>query len=89
MRTVTRRAFLVSGAMLAVPFATHAQPAGKVYRLGYLTPTAPETFGATVFRQALRDLGWVEGRNLLIDYRSADGKFDRLHPDCLCVCPMQ
>jgi putative ABC transport system substrate-binding protein len=64
--------------MLATPFAAHAQPARRVYRLGYLTPTAPETFGVAVFRQALGDLGWVEGRNLLIDYRSADGKFERL-----------
>jgi putative ABC transport system substrate-binding protein len=55
-----------------------AQPAEKVARIGYLTSHSPDTFRVQAFRQALRDLGWIEGRNLIIDYRSADGKFDRL-----------
>jgi len=55
-----------------------AQPAEKVARIGYLTSHSPETFRVQAFRQGLRDLGWVEGRNLIIDYRSADGKVDRL-----------
>jgi putative ABC transport system substrate-binding protein len=55
-----------------------AQPADKVARIGYLTPHSPDMFRVQAFRQGLRDLGWVEGRNLIIDYRSADGKFDRL-----------
>jgi putative ABC transport system substrate-binding protein len=55
-----------------------AQPAEKVARIGYLTSHSPDTFRVQAFRQGMRDLGWVEGRNLIIDYRSADGKVDRL-----------
>jgi putative ABC transport system substrate-binding protein len=65
-------------ALLATPLPGAAQQAAKVYRLGYLSSNPPETFRIDVFRRALHDLGWVEGRNLVIDYRSADGKFDRL-----------
>src|SRR5262245_47515119 len=74
-----RRRFLALAAgSLAMPLAAEAQQAGKVYRLGYISSNPPETFRIDVFRQALRNLGWVEGRNLVIDYRSADGKIDRL-----------
>jgi putative tryptophan/tyrosine transport system substrate-binding protein len=55
-----------------------AQPAEKIARIGYLTSHSPDTFRVQAFRQGMRDLGWVEGRNLIIDYRSADGKVDRL-----------
>jgi putative ABC transport system substrate-binding protein len=55
-----------------------AQPADKTARIGYLTSHSPDTFRVQAFRQGLRELGWAEGRNLIIDYRSADGKFDRL-----------
>ncbi|MBI4587995.1 MAG: ABC transporter substrate-binding protein [Candidatus Rokubacteria bacterium] len=58
--------------------AAEAQQAEKIARIGYLSPHSPERFRVEVFRQALHDLGWVEGRNLIVDYRSADGKFDRL-----------
>jgi ABC-type uncharacterized transport system substrate-binding protein len=78
-----RRAFLAGAtAFLAAPPDAEAQPAGKVYRMGYLysgsatsSPRAPEAF-----RAELRELGWVEGRNIVIDYRFAEGRFDRL-PD--------
>jgi putative ABC transport system substrate-binding protein len=76
-----RRRFVAGlGAMLAArPLAAEAQQqVGKAYRLGYLSSHSPETFRIQVFRQALRESGWVEGKNLLIDYRSADGKLDRL-----------
>jgi ABC-type uncharacterized transport system substrate-binding protein len=74
-----RRAFIAGGvAALAAPLAAEAQQATNVYRLGYLSSNPPATFRVDVFRQALHDLGWVEGRNLVIDYRSADGKLDRL-----------
>jgi putative ABC transport system substrate-binding protein len=76
-----RRAFItvVGQIFLAVPFAAEAQPTGRVYRLGYLS--ASGTFSNTyaeAFRQGLRDLGWVEGQNIVIEFRSAEGKFDRL-----------
>jgi putative tryptophan/tyrosine transport system substrate-binding protein len=63
---------------LLAPLAAEAQPTGMIARVGYLSSHSPEKFRAEVFRQALHELGWVEGRNLIIDYRSADGKFDRL-----------
>jgi putative ABC transport system substrate-binding protein len=61
------------------PVAAEAQQAPKVARIGYLagnlaaTPHRPEAF-----RQALRDLGYVEGRNVVIEYRDAEGKIERL-----------
>jgi putative ABC transport system substrate-binding protein len=64
--------------LAALATSLHAQPAEKVARIGYLTSHSPDTFRVSVFRQGLRELGWVEGRNLIIDYRSADGKADRI-----------
>src|SRR5262249_47877728 len=61
------------------PLAADAQPDGKVYRLGYLAAgwgTLNNAY-AQAFRQGLRDLGWVEGQNIVIEFRSAD-QFDRL-----------
>jgi putative ABC transport system substrate-binding protein len=76
-----RRTFIASVTigLLAVPLAAQAQQAAKVARLAYLgnDPTAsPHLLEA--FRQGLRDLGYVEGRNVAIDYRFAEGKFERL-----------
>ena len=66
-------------ACLAMPaLPAQAQPAEKVARIGYLAPHSPQTWQVDVLRQGLRDLGWAEGRNLIIDYRSAEGRFDRL-----------
>jgi putative tryptophan/tyrosine transport system substrate-binding protein len=77
---MTRRRFLCGLTLgtLAAPLAAEAQQVGKVARIGYLSSHAPETFRVEVLRQALNELGWVEGRNLVIDYRSASGKFDHL-----------
>ena len=70
---------LALGLFIAVPSTSlGAQRSERVARIGYLAPQSPETWGLSVFRQGLRDLGWAEGRNLIIDYRSADGKFERL-----------
>jgi putative ABC transport system substrate-binding protein len=66
-------------ALGAAPFAAEAQQAAKVARIGYLStnlaasPNRPEAF-----RQGLRDLGYVEGRNLVIEYRYAEGKVEQL-----------
>src|SRR5262245_29105312 len=67
---------LLSLGIHLVPLA--AQQAEQVPRIGYLSASAPEIFRVDVFRHALRELGWVEGQNLLMDYRSADGHLDRL-----------
>jgi putative tryptophan/tyrosine transport system substrate-binding protein len=72
-------AVLAFSVPLAAPLAAEAQQATKVARIGYLlsNPAAnPHLHEA--FRQGLRDLGYVEGRNLVIEYRSAEGKLERL-----------
>ena len=79
----TRRAFIgtLAGGFLAAPLAASAQPAGKVYRIGYLsTGSASATYlrPLEAFRQGLRELGWVEGKNIVIEYRYAEGRIDRL-----------
>src|SRR5262245_50251955 len=79
--TGARLALLVALSILAAPLAgaTQQQPA-KIHRIGYLTPSGSLAFPRLTeqFRHGLRELGYVEGRNLIIEYRSADGKPDRL-----------
>jgi putative ABC transport system substrate-binding protein len=62
------------------PSAAEAQQAAKVARIGYLVPNpaADNPHLREAFLQGLRDLGYVEGRNLVIDYRYAEGRFERL-----------
>ena len=79
-----RRTFIggIAGGLLAAPLAAPAQQVGKVYRIGILE-TIPASQNATkldALRKGLRDLGYVEGRNLIIEYRSADGRAERF-PD--------
>ena len=74
--------FVFSLGALSAPLAAEAQPAGKVHRIGFLssgssTATTPLS---EAFLQGLRELGWVEGQNFVIQYRSAEGRSDRL-PD--------
>ena len=80
----TRRQFLrtVSVGLLAAPLAADAQQAGKVPRIGFLGVTSPSDRPPLLdaFRQRLRELGWVEGQNIVIDYRYAEDRVDRL-PD--------
>ena len=79
-----RRTFIggVAGGLLAAPLAARAQQAGKVYRIGILEaiPAAQNAANLDALRKGLRDLGYVEGRNLIIEYRSADGRAERF-PD--------
>jgi len=60
----------------ANPISARAQTPGKVYRIGWLGPT----YGIyhKVFLKKLGRLGWVEGKNFIMEYRSVEGKFDRL-----------
>ena len=76
-----RRAFIstLAGGLLAAPLAAEAQQAAKVARIGYLSPNlAADPIVQEAFGQGLRDLGYVEGRNLVIEYRDAEGKLERL-----------
>jgi putative ABC transport system substrate-binding protein len=81
---VDRRAFIttLAGGLLAAPLAAEAQQVGKMPRVGYLSPGSSSDpvrlrrFEA--FRQGLRELGYVEGQNVAIEYRWAEGDFERL-----------
>ena len=76
-----RRGFmrLVGGATLVAPAGARAQQPGKVNRVGFLWEN-PETFpeAMAAFREELHRLGYVEGRNLVIEFRWAEGKPDRM-----------
>jgi putative ABC transport system substrate-binding protein len=78
---ISRRAFFgtLAGGLLAATLAGEAQPAGKVYRVGFLgnSTAALEANLVGPFREGLRELGYVEGRNILIEYRWAEGKYER------------
>lgn len=78
---VVRLALTVILLILALPPSVDAQSAGKVYRLGYLSmssSTSSYLRPLEMFRQGLRNLGWVEGQNIVIEYRFAEGQADRL-----------
>jgi len=71
---------LLAFGILAAPLAADAQQAGKVPRIGYLGVSSPSTEPHYVeaFRQKLRDLGYIEGQTVAIEYRWAEGQDDRL-----------
>lgn len=75
-----RRDFLgVLGGMAAAwPLAARAQEPAKIPRIGYLSPNAGLLERDKAFLRGLRELGYIEGRNIVIEYRFADGKFERL-----------
>ena len=82
-----RREFLTllgGGAVGAWPLGARAQQAGKLATIGYSGggTSLTESQRAAAFVQRLRELGWFEGRNLAIEYRWAEGRFDR-SPDIL------
>jgi putative ABC transport system substrate-binding protein len=62
----------------AWPLIAWAQHAGKIHRIGYLSPTAGLGALDKAFLQGLQELGYVEGKNIVIEYRFAEGKFERL-----------
>lgn len=79
-RVSDRRAFLgtLAGGLLAAPLAADAQQRGTGYRIGWIgndPPDASRPFGA--FRQGLGELGWVEGRNIVIEHRHSAGRSER------------
>jgi ABC-type uncharacterized transport system substrate-binding protein len=81
---INRRVFISSlgATVIAAQLTAEAQRAGTVARIGYLSPlsAAADSSHREAFRQGLRELGYVEGQNAVIEARYADGKFARL-PD--------
>ena len=71
---------LLTAVFLTAALPSLAQQAGKIPRIGYLTGATPDGQAARIeaFRQGLRELGYVEGKNIVIEYRYAEGKLDRL-----------
>jgi putative tryptophan/tyrosine transport system substrate-binding protein len=78
-----RREFitLLGGATIAWPLPVHGQKSGRPVRVGVLSPFSP-SFGPSpaydAFSQTMRELGWIEGQNIAIEYRWAEGRADRL-----------
>jgi putative ABC transport system substrate-binding protein len=68
--------------LLAAPLATEAQQPAQIRRIGFLSPAwfTLHTHNREAFLQGLRELGWVEGQNIAIEYRYTEGRYDRL-PD--------
>jgi putative tryptophan/tyrosine transport system substrate-binding protein len=74
-----RREFIaLSGAAVTWPLAAHAQQSRSIPRVGELTVALPTSPIDSSFRQGLRDLGYTEGQNLSFDFKSAEGKTERL-----------
>ena len=80
-----RRAFLalLASGVVALPRPAAGQPAGRVYRLGILAPTAApppseQSTAAIMIPNALREMGYAPGRDLVVDVRYAEGQLDRL-----------
>ena len=66
--------------LLGAPLTAQPQQPEKTARVGILVPrpSAPEAETYKAFRQGLRERGWIEGRNLILDFRYADNRYDRL-----------
>ena len=77
---ITRRTFC--SMLLALPFPARAQQPARIPRIGILVGSSASSYSARVeaFRQRLRELGYVEGKNVVLEYRYAEGKLERL-PD--------
>ena len=78
-RAVFLSSLILGWCSIAVPVAAVAQQPGKVYRIGilaYSSATSPGARDLAVFRQSLRDLGYAEGVNFIIDRRNAEGKVE-------------
>ncbi|MGH7393574.1 MAG: ABC transporter substrate-binding protein [Candidatus Rokuibacteriota bacterium] len=93
MNSIPYAASVLALAVLVAPLAATAQQAEKVYRLGYLSPRLGIETPDETFRQALRELGYVDGQNLVIEWRFAGGRIKmfpslaaelvRLNVDCI------
>jgi ABC-type uncharacterized transport system substrate-binding protein len=72
--------FALSAMLFALCSSAAAQQAGKIFRIGFLDPSTASGMAGLleVFRQELRKLGWIEGKNITFDYRFAEQRLERL-----------
>ena len=77
---VSKSVFCValSALLFALCVPAQAQQTGKIPRIGYISGSPPNSERTDAFRLGLRELGYVEGKNIVIEWRSAEGKLDRL-----------
>jgi putative ABC transport system substrate-binding protein len=81
MRQMKRREFITLLGAASWPLAAHAQRSGRMVRVGMLTTANPRsTPFFQAFEQRLRELGYIDGQNIIIEFRNAEGEVDRL-PD--------
>jgi putative ABC transport system substrate-binding protein len=79
MKKGTFTLFILATLILALVYPAHAQKQATTPRIGVLYLGAPHSnHNFVVFVQRLRELGYIEGKNILIEYRYAEGKEDRL-----------
>jgi putative ABC transport system substrate-binding protein len=80
MKTAANKTLLLSALLFTLCFSAEAQQPAKVARVGFLGATSASTESARIesFRQGLRELRYIEGKNIVIEYRWAEGKLDRL-----------
>ena len=80
MKKVGWFSILVAAAVLTFPVITEAQQTGKIFRIGFLDASTASGIAVLVdaFRQELSKLGWIEGKNITIEYRFAEQKTERL-----------
>jgi ABC-type uncharacterized transport system substrate-binding protein len=80
MKRAAVPSILIAVTLLAVAVIAEAQQPTKVPRIGYLSATSPSANVTRIeaFRQGLRELGYVEGKNIVIEWRYAEGKLDRV-----------
>jgi putative ABC transport system substrate-binding protein len=79
---IERRKFLATlgGAAVGWPLVARAQQPGKIPRIGFLGAQSADSYASQLegFQLGLRDLGYVEGTTIVIEYRWAEGKYERL-----------
>src|SRR5262249_57533086 len=82
MSGIRRREFitLLGGSVVACPLAARAQQAGNLPRIGFLGASTASAVGPLVaaFVQRLRELGWRDGQSVIIEYRWAEGRANRI-----------
>jgi len=75
-----RKSLPICALLVALSFSAEAQQPAKIPRIGYLTGASLSAISERIdaFRQGLRGFGYVEGKNIIIEWRQAEGKLDRL-----------